>query len=227
MGSRRQKNALHPAEGEVRLRLGAIGMSPLGVEVVATVDGVGDDVYGYASGDRVAMRAPGSRPGFQRLVSERELIGIPKDISFEAVAGRLPGALLARTIVRQLRRVVPGDRVEVAPDSLDIHRFVVAWVKYLGAFVVEASASAGEGQRPADVVVRPQDYASARRWRHGPGLAQLAAADVFEALREGAFDGIPVSIRPLSVAAEVHEQMSAGSWTDPVVLLPESAMVAA
>ncbi len=221
MTIRRDTHLLRPAAGEVRLRLGAIGISALGVEIVATIDAVGDGVDGYAAGDRVATRAPGDRPGFRRIVSERDLIGIPKDVSFEEAAGRLPGALLARTIVRQLRPVGVGNRVFIWADPHGIDRFVAAWVRHLGATVVD------DPSEPVDVVVGPGEFRAARDWRHGPGLSQLAASDVFRALREGAFESVPLMVRPISEAAGTHAEVTSRRRVDPIVLLPESAMAAA
>src|SRR3954470_647293 len=85
-----------PGTGEVRLRMGAIGLSPLGVEAVASVEAIGPEVVGYALGDRVATRVPGGRPAFPRIVSERDLIGVPKDISNDDAAGFLRPGLVAR-----------------------------------------------------------------------------------------------------------------------------------
>jgi NADPH:quinone reductase-like Zn-dependent oxidoreductase len=208
--------------GQVRLRMGALGLSPLGVHVVATVDAVGPEVVGFAPGDRVAMREPEARAGFQRVVSERDLIGIPKDVGFDDAAAFLAPGLIARTILKQLHSVGRGNRITVLPDPSGADKFVAAWARHLGTTVV---LRGDDG--PVDVVVGPQDYRAAERWRYGHGLAQLAASDVFQVMREGAFDSVDVRKHPLSDAARVHADVESGRVTGPVVLLPGTGELAA
>ncbi|WP_146134322.1 hypothetical protein [Glaciihabitans tibetensis] len=206
----------------MRLRMGALGLSSLGVHVVATVDAVGPEVVGFAPGDRVAMREPESRAGFQRVVSERDLIGIPKDVGFDDAAAFLAQGLVARTILKQLHSVGRGNRIAVLPDPSGAHRLVEAWARHLGATVVAEGDSAA-----IDVVIGAQDYRAAERWKYGHGLAQLAASDVFRVMREGAFDSVGVSRHPLSDAARVHADVESGRVTGPVVLLPGTGELAA
>jgi NADPH:quinone reductase-like Zn-dependent oxidoreductase len=220
--TRVRNRAARPGIGDVRLRMGALGLSPLGVQAVATVDAVGPEVVGFAPGDRVAMREPGTRAGFQRVVSERDLIGIPKDVSFDAAAAILPSGLVARTILRQIHAIGRGNRIYVTPDDSGSHLFVEAWATHLGAVVV------GESERPtADVVVSTTDYRAAERWRYGPGLAQLAASDVFQAMRDGAFNTLEISRHPLADAARVHSDVTSRRTTGPVVLMPGIGELAA
>lgn len=202
--------------------MGALGLSPLGVQAVATVDAVGPEVVGFAPGDRVAMREATSRPGFSRVVSERELIGIPRDVSFDDAAAILPSGLVARTILRQLTTVGRGNRVFVTPDESGADEFVAAWAKYLGAVVVPESERA-----TADVVIGPADYRAGERWRYGHGLASLAASEVFQAMREGAFADLEISRHPLSEAARVHSDLEAKRRKGPAVVLPDAADLAA
>jgi NADPH:quinone reductase-like Zn-dependent oxidoreductase len=201
--------------------MGALGLSPLGVQVVATVDAVGPEVVGFAPGDRVAMREPSARAGFQRVVSERELIGIPKDVSFDDAAALLASGLVARTILKQLHSIGRGNRISIARDPSGCDRFVAAWARHIGAEVVEAADGA------VDVAVVAADYVAAARWRYGHGLAQLAASDVFTAMREGAFADMDVARHPLSEASRVHSEVEAGTVTGPVVLLPGVGELAA
>jgi hypothetical protein len=202
--------------------MGALGLSPLGVHVVATVDAVGPEVVGFAPGDRVAMREPEVRAGFQRVVSERDLIGIPKDVGFDEAAAFLAPGLVARTILKQLHSVGRGNRITVLRDASGADKFVAAWARHLGATVVPAGDPAG-----VDVVVGVEDYRAAERWRYGHGLAQLAASDVFQAMRDGAFDSVDVLRHPLSDAARLHADVESGRVTGPVVLLPGTGELAA
>jgi len=202
--------------------MGALGLSALGVQAVATVDSVGAEVVGFAPGDRVAMREPNSRPGFQRVVSERELIGIPKDVPFDDAAAILPSALVARTILRHLHAVGRGNRVYVTPDESGSDTFVDAWARHLGAVIVDESE-----RRTADVVISTADYRAGERWHYGHGVAQLAASDVFQAMRDGAFREVEIARHPLSEAARIHSELGAKRITGPAVLLPGTSELAA
>jgi hypothetical protein len=220
---RRQRQLLpRPGIGQVRLNLGAVGLSPLGVQVVGTVDAVGRDAVGFAAGDRVALRIPGSKPAFPRIASERDLIGIPKDISFDDAAAILPAGLIARTIVKQLRPIGRSNRVHIAADDFGADRFVAAWARHLGATVVSDSEAT-----PGDVHVTMADFAAARRWKFGHGLAQLAAADVFQLIRDGAFAEVDVRIHPLGDATRIQNEIDEKRTAGPVVLMPADVTLAA
>ncbi|WP_213814081.1 hypothetical protein [Glaciihabitans sp. dw_435] len=195
--------------------MGALGMSPLGIQALGTVDAVGPEAVGFAPGDRVAMREPSDRPGFQRIVSERDLIGLPKDVSFDDAAAVLATGLVARVIVKQIRPVGRGDRVIIRHDDFGIDTFVEAWARHLGATVVDETDGIG-----GEIVIGAGEYLAGRRWRYGYGLAQLAAADVFQALRDGAFDNVPVPRHPISDAVRVHSDIESKRNPGPVVLLP-------
>jgi hypothetical protein len=221
---RRQRQLMpRPGHGQVRLILGAVGLSPLGVQAVGTVDAVGKEAVGFAAGDRVALRVPGTRAAFPQIASERDLIGIPKDVSFDDAAGLLPAGLLARTIVKQQHAIGRGNRVRIAADESGADRFVAAWARHLGAIVLGEDDEA----RPSDTVITTEDFAAARRWRASHGLAQLAAADVFQLIREGAFAGLDVSIHPLTEATRLQDDIEQRRTAGPVVLMPADVTLAA
>lgn len=220
---RRQRQLMpRPGKGQVRLNLGAVGLSPLGVQAVGTVDAVGPEAVGFAAGDRVALRVPGTRAGFPRIASERDLIGIPKDVSFDDAAGLLPAGLIARTIARQIHSIGRGNRVLIEPDAHGADRFLAAWVAHVGGIVVPA-----DSRDHADVIVTADDFEVARRWRYGHGLGQLAAADVFAAIRSGAFAGLEASIHPLGEATRLQNDIEQKRTAGPVVLMPGDVTLAA
>lgn len=179
--------AQHLQEGDVRVRVGALGISALGTQVAGTIEATGPDSAGFARNDRVAFRslAPTSTPSV--VVAERDLIGIPSDVSLDSAAAIFPCALLARTVVRQVHAAGRGTRVAVTDVSV-IAPFVAAWVKHLGGTVVPGGEAGG-----AEIVISGQSIRSALAVRSGHGLAQQAAADVFAAMRAGAFDAITLS----------------------------------
>jgi len=174
-----------PDEGQVRVQVAAIGLSALGTQLAGTVDAVGKESIGFARGDRVAFSAPAPRDSARIIVDERELIGVPADVSLDAAAAVMPCATLARTVVKQVHTIGRGDRVHVA-DASAIAPFVCAWVDYLGASLEPSDGS-------ADVVVTTADVRTARSVGGAHGTTQQAAADVYAAVRSGAFDGIRLS----------------------------------
>lgn len=169
---------LRPAPGQVRIGVAAIAVGPLGTHVAGTVDAVGPESAGFTRGDRVTFRAT-SRLARRVVVAEHDLMGVPGDVTLDDAVGVMPCAALARTVVKRVRR---GDRVRVAADTGAVGPFVAAWAAHLGGQVVE------EG--PADVTVTASQLAAARAARAGHGLAQQAAADVYAAIRAGAFDAV-------------------------------------
>jgi hypothetical protein len=213
-----------PKTGEVRVRIGALGLSSLGIQAAGLVSAVGPDAGGFAAGDRVSYRtdmpvgetSPYATGGLSTVVPERELIGFPKDVSLEAAAAYLPLGLVARTIVKQLHSVGRGNRVAIADDETGAAAFVKAWVLDLGAEIVEVGDK-------ADVVVTPADFVAAHRWRYANGLGQIAAADVFAEVRRGIFDAIPVTNYPIADADRARDELEKRVASSPIVLLPAAA----
>ncbi|MCU1544467.1 MAG: hypothetical protein JWM50_2332 [Microbacteriaceae bacterium] len=211
-----------PKTGEVRVRVGALGLSSLGVQAAGLISAVGPEAGGFAPGDRVSYRTDLDRGAtaekqLSLVVPERDLIGFPKDVAVESAAAYLPLGLVARTVVKQLHSVGRGNRVAIAEDPSGAHHFVAAWVADLGATVVEP------GDSSADVVISPSDYAAAARWRYANGLVQIAAADVFAEVRRGVFDDIAVTTYSFADADRARSEIARRESTTPVILLPEAA----
>lgn len=211
--TRRSRSALQrPRHGEVRVRVGALGLSGLGVQAVGRIEAVGPEAGGFAPGDRVAYRFTSETPGLSHIIGERDLIGFPKDVAIEKAAALLPLGLVARTIVKQLHSIGRGNRVSVDSDDSGVDALVRAWVRHLGAELVDAGAD-------VDVAVTAADYAAARLLRNGHGFTQIAASDVFQAVRLGVFDDVHIARYPLSDAASAKRAVQSREIAGPVVLL--------
>lgn len=218
--SRRSKSLLpRPKTGEVRVRVGALGMTTLGLQAAGLVEAVGPEAGGFAPGDRVCYRATAENSGLRPLISERDLIGFPKDIALETAASLLPYGLIARTIVKQLHAVGRGNRVYVTPDAAGIDEFVRAWIADLGGVTAQSAAD-------ADVVIAGSDYSAARRWRYGQGLSQQAAVDVFQAVRRGVFEHLQITSYPLADAERARTELASRPAAGPIVLVPSMATAA-
>ena len=110
------------------MRVGAVGVSALGTQVAGTLEAVGPDSAGFAKNDRVAFRSTEPTSSTTVVVAERDLSGLPSDVSLDSAAAIFPCALLARTIVRQIHAVGPGTRVAITDRSV-IAPFIAAWVE--------------------------------------------------------------------------------------------------
>ena len=198
-----------PDRGQVRVTVGSIGLSALGTQVSGTVEAVAKDSIGFIRGDRVAFAMPAPPKEGRIIVEERDLMGVPADVGLDAAAALFPCASLARTVVRQVHAVGAGASVYLRGESA-LSPFLRSWIRYLGAVETDNAAS-------ADIVIIGSDIRTARAWGVGHGVAQQAAADVFEAIRAGAFDDIALS---------TPEQARQGSRT-PVLLHPAEVDLAA
>jgi NADPH:quinone reductase-like Zn-dependent oxidoreductase len=207
-----------PRHGEVRVRVGAVGLSALGLQAAGQIEAVGPEAAGFARGDRVAYPTSFPRTGLRPVVSERDLIGFPKDVSIDQAAALLPLGLLSRTIVKQLHTIGKGNKVVVEKDAAGAYRFVRAWVTDLGGIVVDLAERNG-----ADVVVSQADYTAATLWRYSHGFAQQAAADVFDAVRRGVFAGLAITSYPLIQAEQARRDLHDSKVAGPIVLLPIAA----
>lgn len=203
-----------PAKGQVRVRVAAVGMSALGFQATGLVEAVGPEAGGFAPGDRVSYRPTKDTNGMRPVLSERDLIGFPKDVPLEKAAALMPLGLLSRTVVKLQHAIGRGNRVYITPDLLGADAYVRAWVDDLGGIAVDDATT-------ADVVITASDYEAARRWRYGAGLTQQAATDFFQAVRRGVFDCLPITSFKLADAARAKSELDSGAG--PIVLVPEAA----
>lgn len=199
-----------PRHGEVRVRVGALGLSGLGVQAIGRIEAVGPEAGGFAPGDRVAYRFTSETLGLSHIVGERDLIGFPKDVAIEKAAALLPLGLVARAIVKQLHSIGRGNRVSIDADDSGVDTLVRAWVRHLGAELVDSDA---------DVVITARDYVAARLLRNGHGFAQIAASDFFQAVRLGVFDDVQIARYPLSDAESARRAVQNRETPGPAVLL--------
>lgn len=177
-----------PRDGEVR-----VGLRGLGSMAVGVVQAIGAHAVGFARGDRVvfpvtrgerlALREPDPAAGNTDtlLVDADRLLGIPRDVSDEQAARLLAPGLVARVLLRQLRLVKTGDRVQVDLDAGIGRSVVVAWAVNFGA----TEAVAGE---TADLVIEKDAFRRAHGIAFRRGHLQTGSADVFAAIRDGVFD---------------------------------------
>ena len=149
-----QETLGEPGENEVLLKQEAIavnfvdvmfrnGTFPLnhfpvtiGVEAVGTIEQVGHGAEDFNIGDRVGYYFSLGAYAARRLVSTRDLIRIPDDISFDQAASLLAKGLTARMLVKQAYQVKPDDVVLVHAAAGGVGSLVAKWAKSIGATVI-------------------------------------------------------------------------------------------
>lgn len=162
-----------PGPGQLRLRPTGRGHG----FVVGFVDANGADTVGFANRDRVAWRDAGGQLPSLLILDQDEVLGVPDWISDRQVVELLGPGLIARALVRQSRPVGRGDAVRVESSDPVVAALTRAWLRSLGALVVEAG--------PAIVLAYEPQH---RRSSGGHGKLAQGAVDVFQAIRAGAFD---------------------------------------
>jgi hypothetical protein len=152
--------------------------------IVGIVDAVGPDTNGFAPRDRVAWRDHGGDLDALILIDQDDVLGVPGWVSDEKVVSYLGAGLIARALVRT-RPFSRGEEVRIESHDPLVAEMTAAWVRSLGARVVDDSA--GEGA--ADVAIH-DDRMARRRGLGSHGRLAQAAVEVFQAIRAGVFDDV-------------------------------------
>lgn len=147
-----------PAQGEVRLRHTAIGVNfadtyhrggishpwkvgeppvVIGFEGVGIVDGVGDGVTDFGTGDRVAYGIPplGSYSEVRNYPADK-LLHLPESLDDKQVAALLMKGMTAHYLLHRTYKVEPGDTILVHAAAGGMGLILCQWAKALGATIV-------------------------------------------------------------------------------------------
>ena len=169
-----------PTVGRLRLRPTRRGRG----FVVGTVDAAGPDTNGFAPRDRVAWRDSGEELDELLLIDQDDVLGVPSWISDEQLVSYLGPGLIARALVRT-RPFARGDQVRVVSTDPVVAELTAAWARSLGARIVDPAVESARVSIHDEPKVRRTVLGS-----HGK-LAQ-AAVEVFQAIRAGVFEDVPV-----------------------------------
>lgn len=170
-----------PVAGQVRVNIDAAGTM-----VAATIADVGLAAEGFVRGDRVAFSPSLAE---SPIVGVDTLIGIPKNVSDRQAADLLAPGLLARAMISVVHPFARGQRVAVELGNSTLRQVVSAWVNAGGGVLVDNADD-------ADVVYGEQHRRlAAVEAAHRQGRIQQAATEVFQAIRDGVFDGVRVPQR--------------------------------
>ncbi len=143
----------HPKEGEVRVRLEAIGVNYIdiyhrtglyalelpftpGVEGAGEVDEVGPNVKEFSVGDRVAFTMhPGAYSEYA-VVPAKKLIPLPQGISYMQAAAILLQGMTVHFLTHGTYYVKAQDKVLIHAAAGGVGRLLVQACKHFGAFVI-------------------------------------------------------------------------------------------
>lgn len=175
-----------PTTGRLRLRPTRRGRG----FVVGVVDAAGPDTNGFAPKDRVAWPDTTEDLGDLILLDQDDVLGVPSWISDEQVVSYLGPGLIARALVRTAQDAASGrsrpfgrgDDVRVVSTDPLVAEMTAAWARSLGARIVESDA---------DVAIHDDRRTRQTIFGSHGRLAQ-AAVEVFQAIRRGVFDDVPV-----------------------------------
>jgi NADPH:quinone reductase len=107
-----------------------------GMEGSGVVEAVGEEVKNVKPGDRVSyLHEPGSYAE-QTLVKAKDLILLPKELSFEQGAAFPLQGMTAHYLLHEFRKVKPGDVILIHAAAGGMGLLLVQWAKHLGARVI-------------------------------------------------------------------------------------------
>lgn len=220
---------LAPQAGELRLRQTAIGVNyidiyqrsglypaaqfpaRIGVEGVGVVEQIGDDVQGFAPGDRIAY--VGGPPGGyadRRNVPAARAIKLPEGIKDTVAAALIFKAITAEYLIHRCYPVQPGQSVLVHAAAGGVGSLLVQWLKAKGATVIatvgrDAKVAAAQSNG-ADHVLLSGDPNLAKQVKHLMGGVDV----VYDSIGKDTFTASLDSLKPRGM------MVSFGSASGPV-----------
>ncbi|MGW4718980.1 NADP-dependent oxidoreductase [Nocardia sp. NPDC004260] len=120
----------------------------LGTDLSGTIVAAGDDVNGWAAGNRVIARLDPSRGGAAAeyaVVPAAQLVRAPATVSLPLAAGLVTAAATAWQALTEVANVEPGQTVLVHGGAGGIGSFAVQFARDLGARVIATASGPGLG----------------------------------------------------------------------------------
>lgn len=155
-----------PGPGEVRVRLGAIGLNfidtyhrsglyplqlptGLGIEGAGTVEAVGPDAKGMAPGDRVAMVTKSGTYATHIIVPASALVRLPESVSDEMAAAGLIKGLTSWMLAEPCGKIRAGQSALVHGAAGGVGQVLVQWLKAIDVLVIAHAGSPEKAKRAA------------------------------------------------------------------------------
>jgi NADPH2:quinone reductase len=143
-----------PGPGEVRVRHVAVGLnfadtyfrtglypvqppSGLGVEAAGVIEAVGQDVVGFAVGDRVAYTgSPLGAYSTARVMPAGSLVKLPPAIAFETAAAMMMRGLTSAYLMTRIWPLKEGDTILLHAAAGGVGLIVSQWARLRGLRVI-------------------------------------------------------------------------------------------
>ncbi len=176
----------------------------IGFEGVGIVEGVGEAVTDFKTGDRVAYGIPplGSYAEVRNYPADK-LLHLPADLDDKLVAALLMKGMTAHYLLHRTYKVQPGDTILVHAAAGGMGLILCQWARALGATIVgtvstEEKAEAARAAGCHHPVVRSKEdfVAKVRDVTDGEG-----AAVVYEAIGRDTLQQSLDCLRPMGVCA--------------------------
>jgi len=113
----------------------------LGQEAAGVVESVGEDVEGFAAGDRVAYAGQGGAYAQAHAVAAARVVRLPEAISFQTAAAALLKGMTAEFLLCRCHAVQGGETILVHAAAGGVGTILVQWAKALGARVIGTAGS--------------------------------------------------------------------------------------
>jgi NADPH:quinone reductase-like Zn-dependent oxidoreductase len=120
--------------------------SPMGTDIVGTVDKVGSPTSRWRVGDRVMARLDPTKGGAfsdYSILPEDQLVLIPEDLNFNSAAGLPTAAATAWQALVEAADIQPGQTVLVHAGTRGVGSFAIQFARGLGARVIATASGDG------------------------------------------------------------------------------------
>jgi NADPH2:quinone reductase len=233
-----------PGPGEVRVRLGAVGVNfidtyhrtglypvklptVLGSEAAGVVEDVGDGVTTLAKGDRVAYATgPMGSYAEARNMPAAHLVNLPEEIDDHTAAAAMLKGMTAQYLLHRTYAVQKGETIVVHAAAGGVGLILCQWAKHLGATVIgtvgseEKAALAREHGCDHIVFYRTEDVpARVRELTGGAGVPV-----VYDSVGKDTFAASLECLRPRGLLVTFGQSSGAIAPFDPRLLMQKGSL---
>lgn len=227
-----------PARGELRIRNRAIGVNyidvyyrtgaypmPLpggiGMEAAGVVEEVGDDVSGFAPGDRVAYAAgPAGAYAEVHNMAAKSVLRLPDSVDDEAAAALMLKGMTVQYLFNRTVRLQPGQTILFHAAAGGVGLLAMQWARAMGVTVIGTVGSEEKAElarrHGCEHVILYRSENIVERVREITDGAMVPA--VYDSVGKDTFDASLASLAPFGT------MVSFGAASGPVPPVPLSAL---
>jgi len=227
-----------PLRGELRIRNRAIGVNyidvyyrtgaypmPLpggiGMEAAGVVEEVGDDVSGFAPGDRVAYAAgPAGAYAEVHNMAAKSVLRLPDSVDDEAAAALMLKGMTVQYLFNRTVRLQPGQTILFHAAAGGVGLLAMQWARAMGVTVIGTVGSEEKAElarrHGCEHVILYRSENIVERVREITDGAMVPA--VYDSVGKDTFDASLASLAPFGT------MVSFGAASGPVPPVPLSAL---